>query len=148
MNIIVDNYIWFIISGAVMLLTTIGYYADKTNFGKKKLSEATDNDSLSNMNSNSDEMPVIPVNTPLVNALNSQPQPISDATSPINEPIPDNLSSNVLMNGNSVGTQVPGNSISNEVPLMPEETTNAGITNAPLNTNNSIQGTDDDIWKF
>ncbi len=148
MNIIVDNYIWFIISGAVMLLTTIGYYADKTNFGKKKLSEATDSDSLSNMNSNSDEMPVIPVNTPLANALNSQPQPITDTTSPINEPIPDNLSSNVLMNGNSVGTQVPGNSISNEVPLMPEETTNAGITNAPLNTNNSIQGTDDDIWKF
>ena len=148
MNIIVDNYIWFIISGAVILLTTIGYYADKTNFGKKKLSEATDSDSLSNMNSNSDEMPVIPVNTPLANALNSQPQPITDTTSPINEPIPDNLSSNILMNGNSVGSQVPGNSISNGMPLMPEETTNAGITNAPLNTNNSIQGTDDDIWKF
>lgn len=141
MNIIVDNYIWFIISGAVILLTTIGYYADKTNFGKKKLSEATDSDSLSNMNNNNDEMPVIPANTPIASALNSQMQPI-------NEPIPDNLSSNVLMNGNSVGTQVPGNSISNEVPLMPEETTNAGITNAPLNTNNSIQGTDDDIWKF
>ncbi len=148
MNIIVDNYIWFIISGAVMLLTTIGYYADKTNFGKKKLSESTDSDSLSNMNNNNDEMPVIPANTPIASTLNSQMQPISDVTSPINEPIPDNLSSNVLMNGNSVGTQVPGNSISNEVPLMPEETTNAGITNAPLNTNNSIQGTDDDIWKF
>ena len=141
MNIIVDNYIWFIISGAVILLTTIGYYADKTNFGKKKLSEATDSDSLSNMNNNNDEMPVIPANTPIASTLNSQMQPI-------NEPIPDNLSSNVLMNGNSVGTQVPGNSISNEVPLMPEETPNAGITNVPLNTNNSIQGTDDDIWKF
>lgn len=148
MNIIVDNYIWFIISGAVMLLTTIGYYADKTNFGKKKLSEATDSDSLSNMNNNNDEMPVIPANTPIASTLNSQMQPISDDTSPINEPIPDNLSSNILMNDNSVGTQVPGNSISNEVPLMPGETMNAGITNAPLNTNNSIQGTDDDIWKF
>lgn len=148
MNIIVDNYIWFIISGTVILLTTIGYYADKTNFGKKKLSEVTGSDSLSNMNSNSDEMPVIPANTPIASTLNSQMQPITDATSPINEPIPDNLSSNVLMNGNFVGTQVPGNSISNEVPLMPGETTNAAITNAPLNTNNSIQGTDDDIWKF
>lgn len=148
MNIIVDNYIWFIISGAVILLTTIGYYADKTNFGKKKLGEATVGDSLSNMNNNNDEMPVIPANTPIASTLNSQIQPITDATSPINEPIPDNLSSNVLMNDNFVGTQVPGNSISNEVPLMPGETTNAGITNAPLNTNNSIQGTDDDIWKF
>ena len=148
MNIIVDNYIWFIISGTVILLTTIGYYADKTNFGKKKLSEVTDSDSLSNMSSNSDEMPVIPANTPIASTLNSQIQPITDATSPINEPIPDNLSSNVLMNGSFVGTQVPGNSISNEVPLMSGETTNAGITNAPLNTNNSIQGTDDDIWKF
>ena len=148
MNIIVDNYIWFIISGAVILLTTIGYYADKTNFGKKKLSEATDSDSLSNMNNNNDEMPVIPANTPIASALNSQMQPISDATSPINEPIPDNLSSNILMNGNSVGSQVPGNSISNGMPLMPEETPNDGITTAPLYTNNSIQGTDDDIWKF
>ena len=78
MNIIVDNYIWFIISGAVILLTTIGYYADKTNFGKKKLSEATDSDSLSNMNNNNDEMPVIPANTPIASALNSQMQPISD----------------------------------------------------------------------
>lgn len=148
MNIIVDNYIWFIISGAVILLTTIGYYADKTNFGKKKLGEATDSDSLSNISGNNDEILVIPSNTPITSTLNSQMQPISDATSPINEPIPDNLSSNVLMNGNSVGTQVPGNSISNGMPLMPGETTNAGITNAPLNTNNSIQGTDDDIWKF
>ena len=148
MNIIVDNYIWFIISGAVILLTTIGYYADKTNFGKKKLSEATDSDSLSNINSNSDEIPVIPANTPIASTLNSQMQPITDATSPISEPIPDNLSSNILMNDNSVGTQVPGNSISNGMPLMPGETTNAGIINAPLNTNNSIQGTDDDIWKF
>lgn len=148
MNIIVDNYIWFIISGAVILLTTIGYYADKTNFGKKKLSEATDSDSLSNISGNNDEIFVIPSNTPITSTLNSQMQPISDATSPINEPIPDNLSSNVLMNGNSVGTQVPGNSISNGMPLMPGETTNAGITNTPLNTNNSIQGTDDDIWKF
>lgn len=148
MNIIVDNYIWFIISGAVILLTTIGYYADKTNFGKKKLSEATDSDSLSNMNNNNDEMPVIPANNPIASALNSQMQPISDATSPISEPIPDNLSSNILMNDNSVGSQVPGNSISNAMPLMPGETMNAGITNVPLNTNNSIQGTDDDIWKF
>lgn len=148
MNIIVDNYIWFIISGVVILLTTIGYYADKTNFGKKKLSEATDSDSLSNISGNNDEIFVIPSNTPITSTLNSQMQPISDATSPINEPIPDNLSSNVLMNGNSVGTQVPGNSISNGMPLMPGETTNAGITNTPLNTNNSIQGTDDDIWKF
>ncbi len=148
MNIIVDNYIWFIISGAVILLTTIGYYADKTNFGKKKLSEATDSDSLSNVSSNNDEIFVIPSNTPITSTLNNQMQPITDTTSPISEPIPDNLSSNVLMNDNSVGTQVPGNSISNGMPLMPGETTNAGITNTPLNTNNSIQGTDDDIWKF
>lgn len=36
MEFIADNYIWIIIVGIIILMTIIGYIADKTDFGKKK----------------------------------------------------------------------------------------------------------------
>lgn len=36
MEFIIENYIWFIIGGIVILMTIIGYIADKTNFTKKE----------------------------------------------------------------------------------------------------------------
>ena len=36
MEFITENYIWFIIAGIIILMTIIGYIADKTDFGKKK----------------------------------------------------------------------------------------------------------------
>lgn len=36
MEFIMENYIWFIIGGVVVLMTIIGYIADKTNFTKKE----------------------------------------------------------------------------------------------------------------
>lgn len=36
MEFIMENYIWFIIGGIVILMTIIGYIADKTNFTKKE----------------------------------------------------------------------------------------------------------------
>jgi len=36
MEFIAENYIWFIIIGIVVLMTIIGYIADKTNFTKKE----------------------------------------------------------------------------------------------------------------
>ena len=38
MEILAENYIWFIIGVAIILMTIIGYIADKTNFGKKEFS--------------------------------------------------------------------------------------------------------------
>lgn len=35
MQFITDNYIWFIVGGIVILMTIIGYIADKTDFGRK-----------------------------------------------------------------------------------------------------------------
>ncbi|MFV0250162.1 MAG: hypothetical protein ACK5HP_03925 [Bacilli bacterium] len=36
MEYILDNYIWFIIGGVILLMTIIGYFAEKTDFGKNK----------------------------------------------------------------------------------------------------------------
>ena len=35
MDFIVDNYIWFIVIGVVILMAVIGYIADKTDFGRR-----------------------------------------------------------------------------------------------------------------
>ena len=39
MEFIMDNYIWFIVGGIVILMAVIGYFADKSDFGRKKNNE-------------------------------------------------------------------------------------------------------------
>jgi len=39
MDFVIDNYLWFVVGGIVLLMIIIGYFAEKTNFGKKPLSE-------------------------------------------------------------------------------------------------------------
>ena len=39
MDFLIDNYLWFIIGGIVIIMIIIGYFAEKTNFGKKPLRE-------------------------------------------------------------------------------------------------------------
>lgn len=39
MDFIIDNYLWFVIGGIILLMIIIGFFAEKTNFGKKPLSE-------------------------------------------------------------------------------------------------------------
>lgn len=34
MEFVVNNYLWFLIGGIVLLMIIIGYFAEKTNFGK------------------------------------------------------------------------------------------------------------------
>ncbi len=70
MSIITDNYIWFIISGFVLLLITIGYYAEQTGFGKMKLNSNGKSDNLDNGDPNFVETITInddvPVEEPLI----------------------------------------------------------------------------------
>ncbi len=35
LDFVIDNYIWFLVGGIVLLMTLIGYFAEKTQFGKK-----------------------------------------------------------------------------------------------------------------
>lgn len=39
MDFIADNYVWFIIVGIIILMAVIGYFADKTDFGRKVKTE-------------------------------------------------------------------------------------------------------------
>ncbi len=40
MDFIMDNYIWFILGGIIIIMAIIGYIADKTNFGRDKIEQA------------------------------------------------------------------------------------------------------------
>ena len=37
MDFIIDNYLWFIIGGVAIIMIIIGYFAEKTDFGRKPL---------------------------------------------------------------------------------------------------------------
>lgn len=39
MDFIVDNYLWFIVGGIVVLMIIIGFIAEKTDFGRKPFSQ-------------------------------------------------------------------------------------------------------------
>ena len=41
MDFIVDNYVWFIVVGIIILMAVVGYIADKTDFGRKGKDEDT-----------------------------------------------------------------------------------------------------------
>ena len=38
-DFVIENYIWFILGGIVILMILIGYFAEKTQFGKKKINK-------------------------------------------------------------------------------------------------------------
>ena len=42
MDFIMDNYVWFIVIGVIVLMGIIGYFADKTDFGRKTKEEKSD----------------------------------------------------------------------------------------------------------
>ena len=42
MDFIMDNYVWFIVIGVFVLMAIIGYFADKTDFGRKTKVEKSD----------------------------------------------------------------------------------------------------------
>ena len=37
MTFVTENYLWFIVGGIVILMIVIGYFAEKTNFGRNKV---------------------------------------------------------------------------------------------------------------
>lgn len=60
MAFVTENYLWFIVGGIVILMIIIGYFAEKTNFGRKSLSQKDEN---------------------------QEPKPVSEAVVPVQEPV-------------------------------------------------------------
>lgn len=153
MTFIVDNYLWFIISGFVLLMITIGYYAEKTNFGKKnmkqlekptKVSEETDNIEIIEDNSFEteiiDSIPIIDEMSKNITDIDEVIpktdvlEPIADFATPIE--IDDNIDQNL-------------NQQDNNISLLKDENIPDLISEKDGNLNvNDVNSFDNDIWKF
>lgn len=72
-DFLVENYTWFILGGIVILMVLIGYFAEKTQFGKKtpeKTKKSKQSQNASKVNSKKEEakvetQPEVPVETVL-----------------------------------------------------------------------------------
>ena len=164
MNFITDNYIWFIISGGSLLLITMGYYADKTGFGKYKFGEKHDKTDGSN-----NEQPVI-INMPINEALANHNITTNNTNNVNNINTNNNVNNITNTNSNSitVNQNVQKNdsiseinmnlsndatNVSNSVGVPEVNILNSGTSSEPVNS--PVQGTDfdllkdnEDVWKF
>lgn len=126
MNVITDNYIWFIICGFVLLMITVGYYAEKTGFGKKRIKDAENDDSFdSQINSASSEQILIGDNIPVQELLN----------------VNNNFDNNFLKNVNEINNNSSAVSSS-------DDDIKIDIFDSNTNVSSSINDNDNDIWKF
>lgn len=153
MAFIVDNYLWFIISGFVFLMITIGYYAEKTNFGKKTMKQVeepadtsleTEHDSVISNNSFGPQIvEPIPVIDEISNGIanidegirqTEVTEPVSDLATPIM--INENIEQKLSRQNNNISS-LEEETISD---LVPENNGNFNV--------NDVNSSDNDIWKF
>ena len=146
MDFIVDNYVWFIVGGVIILMAVIGYIADKTDFGRnvnkekpkkekkvKKKNKKINDENIDNSNNN------VQYSTDNVNVSES-----TQNNEVNNENIDQSLFAPLTDNVNEVIPQtnevVENNELKNVEP--------ANLENSIQENNNQSINEDEDIWKF
>ena len=159
MDFIIENYVWFIVAFVVIVMAIIGYFADKTDFGRKiekkekkqnnkknekikveakGINELTQNIAENNkdaVSTNQDENTVSIDQTKQHEKLD--PMPID------NENIDQSLFAPL--------TDTPSKEQTNDVVNSPVELKNiepTNINNEGINNNEKNVSEDEDIWKF
>lgn len=147
MSVITDNYIWFIISGGVLLMITIGYYADKTGFGKKKIKDAVENMNEDNNEENSIDISNIP-NVPINSIGNSHlvEEPLIIDEKMMNEVLEQNNLTQIVdtNSSNTISSANVATSVSTTESIF---NNNGNLINSDI-SNSIVNPNDEDIWKF
>ena len=157
MEFIINNYLWFLSGALIILMIIIGYYAEKTNFGKIKFDEQKDDIEKVDI----DDLPVImPTNVDV--PINEPNDVISDVfgEQPIYVSEPNNFDISDL----SVKTEFPNisveqNNLNSDVLIEDKEeivqSDESGKSNVVFSSSrnedissNTVNQVDDDIWKF
>lgn len=163
MDFVIENYLWFAIGAVVLLMIIIGYFAEKTNFGKKPLKETKEKQDVSNETSDVEvkEEPAEQVNaetditTPVepLDAVDSLET--TEVPEEIKEPLAENDMPEVSMPEEDLNVPFGDQKVkpaeakeeepvaTSEVPEIPdtpkvEETKDNAISDEA----------DDDVWKF
>lgn len=147
MDFVFDNYLWFVVGAIVLLMIVIGYFAEKTNFGKEPLKSKKEKKEATNIEQPSEEkVDIVEEATENINAdeMTTIPEEISE---PLKEEVSDfNIPEedlNVPFGDQNVETQVevlPVDESVNDVPEVPD---------VPEISDNGISDeSEDDVWKF
>lgn len=163
MDFVIENYLWFAIGAVVLLMIIIGYFAEKTNFGKKPLKETKEKQDVSNETSDVEvkEEPAEQVNaetditTPVESLDAVDSLETTEVPEEIKEPLAENDIPEVSMPEEDLNVPFGDQKVkpaevkeeepfaTSEVPEIPdtpkvEETKDHAISDEA----------DDDVWKF
>ncbi len=166
MEFIMDNYIWFIVGGIVILMAVIGYFADKSDFGRKKNNEeVVEKPKKEKKVKNKEEKPTkIEVDAKGIGELsqsvienNLKEESNTDSIKENNENIDQALFAPLENSSQEAKGQNDNSNGIDEVienheddpkavaDLTPIEPTTLEVTN---DSNNQTNSDEDDIWKF
>lgn len=159
MDFIIENYVWFIVAFVVIVMAIIGYFADKTDFGRKiekkekkqnnkknekiKVEAKGINELTQNIVENNKDAVSTNQDENIVNIDQIKEQEKLDPMPIDNENIDQSLFAPL--------TDTPSKEQTNDVVNSPVELKNiepTNINNEGINNNEKNVSEDEDIWKF
>lgn len=159
MDFIIENYVWFIVAFVVIVMAIIGYFADKTDFGRKiekkekkqnnkknekiKVEAKGINELTQNIAENNKDAVSTNQDENIVNIDQIKEQEKLDPMPIDNENIDQSLFAPL--------TDTPSKEQTNDVVNSPVELKNiepTNINNEGINNNEKNVSEDEDIWKF
>ena len=159
MDFIIENYVWFIVTFVVIVMAIIGYFADKTDFGRKiekkekkqnnkknekiKVEAKGINELTQNIVENNKDAVSTNQDENIVNIDQIKEQEKLDPMPIDNENIDQSLFAPL--------TDTPSKEQINDVVNSPVELKNiepTNINNEGINNNEKNVSEDEDIWKF
>lgn len=155
MDFVINNYLWFIIGAIVLLMIIIGYFAEKTNFGKiplnanKEKKEKKVEEEVTSIDSEAETMPMeqigiadavapeVPLTMPLesTESVPTEVMPEEDLNVPFGDVSVEESEEPEEINSTEEGTD--NLSDVSEVSEVNDEN-NVGVT----------EESEDDVWKF
>lgn len=159
MDFIIENYVWFIVAFVVIVMAIIGYFADKTDFGRKiekkekkqnnkknekiKVEAKGINELTQNIAENNKGVVLANQDENVVNIDQIKEQEKLQTMPIDNENIDQSLFAPL--------TDTPSEEQTNDVVNSPVELKNiepTNINNEVINNNEKNVSEDEDIWKF
>lgn len=157
MEFVMENYLWIAIGGIALLMIIIGYFAEKTDFGRKPLRnkenkkvELTEEESLSNIEEETEglveEDAVIEedLNTPLTADEFQMPEDVVEES---NETLIPDIEETELVEEDAVveedlNAPFGDLQVDNKGEEIPED------VNTPIEEQVEDDSAEDDVWKF
>ena len=159
MDFIIENYVWFIVAFVVIVMAIIGYFADKTDFGRKiekkekkqnnkknekiKVEAKGINELTQNIAENNKDAVSTNQDENIVNIDQIKEQEKLDPMPIDNENIDQSLFAPLT---DTTSKEQINDAVNSPVELKNIEPTN--INNEVINNNEKNVSEDEDIWKF